>query len=460
MAFDSEFEDAVLAQSLRDDNYARRAVRLAGTHHFGSKERAWVWKVIRETWEKYRERPTGGLLGARAKAEFKDPEKRKPYVALALKLARHKPESPSAALDELGQFVRQVDLQLSMEAAAGALERGDVEAAEAALTKASRARLDRQYTHIKWIEEFEERQELRKYEREHPEDFKIIPTGLSKLDKLLAGGTRVGEVGLVMGTTGRGKSIMLNNVCHAAVRRKTPSCYFALEMPARQIAARQDALWSRMRYEQFKQFDFKPSELRELDAKYKKALKAYANLFHIISMPVRSADIRSLISALEDLSDECGFKPTVIAVDSGDHMKATDPSLDSFRLQQAEVYWQLKQLAEEGGYMVWSSVHAGREWAEKVATAEATSESYDKSRIADLVVSMNDPFARESRKRKVDIDDEDDAEEPGEVEAPLADGGVRRMELYVAKYRDGASHLKIQLDCDFTRMLIREVESE
>lgn len=462
-AFDIEFEDAVIGQCLRDDAYLRQAVRIANSHHFGTKEHAWVWKVISDTWAKFRERPHATLIISAARADFKKDEERLPYLALVQRLIKLKPTGPKAALDQLRSFVRQVTLQLALEKGADALEKGDLEAAERAASTASRRVLsDRNWTHIPWIEGFQERQAARKYEKEHPEDFKVIPTGLPRLDKALGGGIRKCEVGLIMGTTGRGKSILESNIVHAGISRKHGCASFAMEMPARQVASRHDSRWSALRYDQFKTFDFKPSELRELNARWEKARKAYANLLHIISMPVRSADIRTIRAALDDLKDEHGFTPSFIVLDSADHLNSTDTTLDSFRLQQADVYWRLKELAEEEGIAVWSTVHAGREWAVQTATAEATSESYDKARIADIIVTINDPNAKDTARRRkaVEVSTDDDEDEPSEVKGFSVEEGRRAMELFLAKYRDGVSHLKIPLDCDFARMTIKEASKE
>jgi len=460
--FDAEFEDAVLGQCLRDDSYLRTASRICSAHHFGTKERAWLWKVTAETWAKYRERPNAKLIIARARTDFKKDEERALHLTFVHRLLKTKPAGPKAALEQLTKFVRYVTLQLAMERGAEALSKNDLDAADKALAGVSRGvSVERTWTHIRWSEEFGERQAARKYEKEHPDEFRVIPTGIARLDKALGGGGRKGEVGLIMGTTGRGKSILGSNFTHTGISRGHRGVYFALEMPARQVATRQDARWSGMKYDQFKGFDFKPSELRELEERYKKAAKKYANMLHILSMPVRSADIRTIRAALDELKDEYDFTPDFLTMDSGDHLKSVDQSLDSFRLQQAAVYWDLKELAEELGIMVWSTVHAGREWAVQIATAEATSESYDKARIADIILSINDPNAKDIHRRhktvEVVTDDEDVGEEPGEVSGFDSDEeGRRQMELFLAKYRDGVSRLKIKLDCDFTRMLMKE----
>ena len=121
----------------------------------------------------------------------------------------------------------------------------------------------------------------------------------------------------------------------------------------------------------------------------------------------------------------------------------------------------MKELAEEDGYFVMSSTHAGKEWATKVATAEASSESYDKSRIADIVMSINDPneMSKSGRKTVIDEDDDDDDfEDEEEIVGPSISEGSKHMDLFLGKYRDGDSRFKVALDCDFARMTMKEAK--
>jgi replicative DNA helicase len=463
--FDQEFEESVLAQCLRDEQYLKKAVRVCEAHHFATGEMGWMWRVIADVWRDYRERCNAKLVLSRAMVDFPAETKRKPYLALALKLFKTKPAAPKAALDELTRFVRSVTYQISLEEAARALEKGKLDDVESTLSRAAHTHIaERPWTHINWFDSFVERQVARKYERDHPDEFTCIPTGIPQLDRALSGGARIGEVGLIMGTTGRGKSVMLSNVCYTSVVHSFDAVYFALEMPARQVATRMDARWSGFKYDQFKTHDFKPSEIRSLAERYKRFRKRLKNRFHVLSMPVKSADITTVRAALEDLKNEYGFTPSLVAIDSGDHMRATDRSLDSYRLQQAEVYWDLKRLAEEQGYVVWSTVHAGREWAHQIATAEAASESYDKARIADLIVSLNDPNSKPARRKRVMVstdDDDDESEEPGEVKGFEGNSSATQLlEIYLAKYRDGVSKLRIDVTADFARMVLREKDEE
>jgi replicative DNA helicase len=361
-------------------------------------------------------------------------------------------------LEELEKFVRYVNAQLAAEKVADALEKHDIDAAEAAMRKASNIVVGtRKYTLVNWSEEFEERQSHRKYEREHPDEVKAIMTGWKTVDTI-TDGVRPGELALIMGTTGRGKSVALNNIAHHAAGTGYKTLIIAFEMPARQVAARQDSRWLGVEYNRLKRFDLAPSDLRSIKTRYEKAKKHFADKIKIASYPVRSASILDVRGLLDDLWSEHEWRPDLIIFDSADHLRAVDSVKEAFRLQQSEVYWSVKGLAEDDGYAVWSSVHAGAKWAGETATAEASAESYDKSRIADLVISINDPEYKPKRKKakvEVDSDDEDDAMDDDFEMKETAK--ARKLEFHIAKYRDGESRRTIAMLAELHIMKISEI---
>ncbi len=458
MKLDLEFEETVLNASLRSDEFLKTAARTARGHHFATKHHSWIWEVLESNWNQYRERPTIGMFIEEARRTYRKPEERRGYLELLSKLVKTKPKAPKSALKHLTAFVTKVQYHKCGESLAEALENEDLEAARKAFQQGTRVAVqERRYKHVRWIEEFEERQARRKYEATHPGEFRVIPTGWPSMDRILGGGVRTGEIGLLMGTTGRGKSIALNNLAHRAVKAGFKVAMFPFEMGAGQVAMRQDATWSGISYEKFKGYNFKPSELRLLKRKRERMAKRFGNRLHILSFPVRSANIQDVASALQDLKDEWSFKPDLVILDSADHLLAIESAKESFRLQQSEVYWSAKRLGEEEGFAVWSSTHAGREWSEKIATAEASSESYDKSRIADLVASINDPFAKGRRMKVIEVKDEEEDEE-AEIEGYAKGSGPRTLKIHLAKYRDGDSQFSFEVKADFAKMRITEIK--
>lgn len=456
MKFDRAFEESILAQTLRDTTYLKRASRLLDAHHFSTPQHAWVWNAVRSIWDKYREKATAKLILVKVKEDFKKPEQREPHIELVRKLFRKKTVAATATLELLGEFVRTVNAQLAMEQAAIDLEKGKLDDVYESLRKLTRQELKpKEYTKLDWIEGLKERQRERKYRKEHPDEFVRIPTGFKKLDAIIKG-IELGELGLVLATTNKGKSIFLTNLAAAAVGREIPTVYFSLEMPARKIAMRQDARWLKMPYDKFKDFDFTTPELRSINKRLKKVRKKWKGMLKIISFPIAKVDVNVLRNALDDLWIEEKFRPQLILIDSGDHMNGVG-RFESYRLEQKSVYMALSSLAEEDGYAIWSSTHAGREWADSVATAEASSESYDKSRIADIVVSLNTP-KKKSRSTKVEFDV--DGEEIKESTKPTMSVVGTYIELFLAKYRDGLAKVTIPLDAEFNRIYMRELDEK
>jgi len=454
--FDIEFEKEILAQALKEPEYTKLASRVLNAHHFGTSELAWCWEIIFDVWTKNKELPSKKLFVQKAKYAFDEKDEQLKNLRVIRKLFKLKPKNPRSTLEELTDFVRLVDAQRAMELAVDKLGKHQIDGAYSEFHKLTKRDYSPvQFTRVKWIEEFEERQIERKYQRDNPDLVVKVPTNIKKLDRIITG-LQIGELGLVMGTTSQGKSAMLTNFAYAALIarvRKYKVAYFALEMPARQIAMRQDARWLRMDYNKFKNYDFTKKERRRIDKKLRSARKRHKECFEIFSFPLGKPTINSVKDALEKSFDDCGFRPDLVLLDSPDHMQPTTKQ-ESTRLNHTVVYQECKAFAEEDGYAVWASVHAGRDWEKKVATTQAAGESYDKSRIADLVVTLNTP-EKKTRSTRVIIDDDEDEDF---IDDPTTLAKYRYIELYLAKYRDGEARISIPLDGNFAKMIFDELD--
>jgi replicative DNA helicase len=451
MKFDIQFEETILSRCLKDQTFLKKASPLLESHHFATQHHAWIWRTVKSIWETYREKPNGRLLVSRAKTDFVKDEDRLIHLELIKKISKKKATAAHATLAELTEFVRFVNAQRVLEESASLLEKHKINEAWDVLNKASRQDVTPQdYVIVKWIEEFKQRQLDRKYKKDHPEEAPRIPTPFKRLNRVLGGGIEVEELGLVIATTGKGKSITLGNLAYHSAAVGFPTVYFTLEMKAAQIAQRLDSRWTTYEYNKFKNFDFLPSELRRIDQKHKNAIKRFGGKLIVVEMPVRKTTVPDLVRCLDDLEQDLGFIPKMVVVDSGDHMSASR-RYESYRLDQADVFWGLKWLGQERHAAVWSSSQAGKEFAKGIADAESVSESYDKGRIADLVLSLNTP-EKKSRSTVVVSDDED------EDGAPVAVG--RQLLMHLGKYRDGEDKINIPIDAQFARMYVTEMEEE
>lgn len=458
MKFDIGFERDVLAAALKNEEFMKRSWRIVDAHHLATEELQWVWTILKKSWSRFNERPDSKYFIFESK-KIKDEDKRRACLKELRRLYIRKPKSAGMELEELANFVRQTEYHMAAIKLIDAVSEGKLEEAEKVFHAAAKIQVrPRNYTLVKWFEEFDRRQEDRRYERTHKGDLRIVPTGFKRLDRILGGGHRAGELGIIMGTTGRGKSIFLVNLCLHAVKVGYKVAYLAFEMPARQVATRSDSNWLGLEYRKFKEYDFEESELRRIRSSIRARQKKFVGKFRILSWPVRSANLQVINSALEDLRIEENFRPDLLVFDSLDHLKAIEERGNDFRLQQKEVYETAKAFAEAEQYSVWSSTQAGSQYASKIATSEAASESYDKARISDTVITINDPNVIGRRRKSIEVKEgEDEEDEEAEIEGyKTSTAQPKSLRAMLAKYRDGESNVIIDLEFDAAKMKMRE----
>ena len=444
-SYDADFEAEVLAQCLKDAKYLRDATRVLNRRHFVVKEHGWAWRVIKDTWADASELTKPAVFKARVDSEFRDVDEQRTYLELILKLFRHDRSSPKTALEELRRFVRTADLQMAIETSVRSQERGEWDEAWEPIREVVRSDVRKtSYKVSRWIEEFPERQRKRKHRREHPELYRSIPTGFARLDRVITG-AQEGELCGIMATTNRGKSVLAVNLGFNAIAREYGIVHFSTEMGHEKVAQRYDSLFTKYEYRKFKRYDFTGEDLARIDKMVAKNLQKYRGRLRIISTPLRSCDIDLIRSAVDDMRAEMP-KIDMVIVDSGDHLQARGRHEKQYQAEGSN-FWDLKDLAEDIEVPIWVTLQAKQEFETKTASTRAAAGAYDKSRICDLLISINEPSER-SRIAAVSADS-------GEVEQPAHKAD---LELYVAKYRDDESKFFIPIAADLKRMLIREYE--
>jgi len=446
--FDLEFETDILSRCLVDKEYLQEASIVLKSHHFSTQELSWCWETINAVWSKNKELTKKKIFVLRTRKLHDDVKL--DYLRIISDLYKRKPESPKTVLDELKKFILFVNAQKTLENALTKIEKNDIDGAYNEFASAVKKKeISNEYKSVDWFGEFLDRQKNRKQERilreEHPELIKRIPTGIKKIDKIMSGGIQKNELGLVMATTSQGKSSLLTYFTYEALIRKYKVVYFTFEMTVEQVATRQDAIWLKLNYEKFKNYDFDQKDMIYIKNKLIKSRKRFRNPLKIASYKMGYPNVNSIIKILDDYKEE-GFVPDLLIIDSPDHMRSIE-RYKEMRLEQKAIYQDCKALAEK--YPIWVSVHAGREWRNKIATSEAAGESYDKSKIADIVITLNTPD-KKSRTTKMPFDEFDDEE-------PMIEPGHRFIELYLAKYRDGEARISIPIDANFKQYIFTEI---
>jgi replicative DNA helicase len=453
-AFNIEFEDDVLAQCLRDSDYLKGAIGIVEGHHFGTDHRGWVWEVIKDVWVGSAELLTRKVAQQRVRADFRDEEERVAVYELMGKLFKLKPESPRAALSELSKFARFARLQSGMEDAVRRLDKGDVDEAYKTVTRViAEDRMDTDNIQVvRWIEEFDQRLIHQKRIKDHPELYPAIRTGIKGLDNVIDG-IRPTEMGIVAATTGRGKSIMGCHLGFHAINQDCGVIDFRTEMSASQVSMRYDSRWTRMVHSKFKRFDFTVDEIKAIKERLRKARARYDGLLRIVSIPVTTATLPKIKRTVDELRDEMRNVKMII-LDSADHIRGDERYRD-FRFETAGVYWDIAGWAVEDELPIWCTTQLGKQAADRIGKTEDAAEAYDKGRICDTFITINQPVHKSRATPKVEIGDDNDTEGDRARVQKLSVSGSDLV-LFLSKYRDGVANLAIPLTTDLKRMLIQD----
>ena len=320
-AFDVEFEDDILAQCMRDAEYLKTALTVIEGHHFSTEQHTWLWESIKDTWESAAELTSISIITAAARSEFDDLDERAAALELASKLRKLRPTTPKAALNELSKFVRFVKLQVAGEEMAKMLERGNLDKAYTVMRETvMRDARPVGFAVTDWMGGFAERLRDQKHKRDNPDEYPIIPTGFKKLDGIIEG-IRQKEFGLVLGATGRGKSIVGVHLGYTAVKKITNIgvAHFNYEMYHAAVAMRYDARFTMMLHKKFKTFDFTEDEISAISSRLRKSYTKYNNRLKIISAPVRSATLTQSRRLVEELQGTMDVPIRLVILDSPDH---------------------------------------------------------------------------------------------------------------------------------------------
>ena len=187
-----------------------------------------------------------------------------------------------------------------------------------------------------------------------------IPTGFKPLDREWDGGTHPGELGLVAGSTGTGKSMALCFMSAAAFWAGANVLYYTFELSPKQIQERISTAVLQKGLAQITQ----PWEDELIDAAQQQ--------FGLNFPPAADIDIRNeprdwpgILADLDSYQREWGKYPDVLMLDSADDVAPLVAYRDAEHRQLKEAFIMLRDYAEAKQIRIWSSAQLTRDAVEK-----------------------------------------------------------------------------------------------
>jgi replicative DNA helicase len=386
-SFPPTFQEDMLALMVSDIGFAMKAVDLIPPERLFSDAHRYLFEKIKE------KVTTSGSVPSFTEIEdvlkFTEKHKRKVLKRFAEKIYAIKPADPVYIKDRLTEYAKKnafVDIFQTAQTFWNSKKHDDAYTYTMEGINLLHGISFRDDINIP-IEKFEEVRQIHVNER----SMKVqkIPTKIKPLDDILRGGLEKGELGIILAEPKKGKSIGLIHMGAAALMTRFGRvAHFVLEGTTEQSILRYQARLAQIEYARLESDEITDEENKRLDSIGKKYMKKLDLVPFNKHWSYTVLDIESKIKEME----RAGKKPDLIVVDYADLLKPSEKQ-ESARHDQTAVYRALKQLAMIHKVAVWTASQARRpdEDPEKVYTLRAKdiSESYEKVRIADLVVTLN-----------------------------------------------------------------------
>lgn len=258
-----------------------------------------------------------------------------------------------------------------------------------------------------------------------------IPTGLYTLDQIIDG-IQKGELGLIFGDTGVGKSVLGIEFGHTAILYGKKVLHVDTENGERLIQSRYMSRFTGIAQRLIENDTMGPDTRARLDdwiARNHERLAQYLRVvyldFSVSTLDDFTAAVRSHI--------ETGWKPDEIIFDSPDHLDIKDGDQRWERF--ADLYNKLKGLLGPSAFdcSMWALTQAADSEG-KLATNSKVADSKQKPRNAAIALSVNP--AIDPRTRRVIADSQDRC-------------------VFLSKNRNGPAKYIIPLQTDIARMRVK-----
>lgn len=270
---------------------------------------------------------------------------------------------------EFSNFCRNQQLKSAIFKSVELLEKGDFDSILSEVQRATKAGQDKNIGH-EYVKDVESRYRV--------EERGCVPTGWPVIDELLAGGLGKGDLGLVFGNPGGGKSWMLIALGVQAVKLGYNVLHYTLELSEVYVGRRYDASFVESNIETVSFNREKvESTIKELPGKL--IVKEYS------PGKASMSTIEGHIQKCKDL----GFEPDLIIIDYVDLLRSGRKTVDR-KEEIDDVYTAAKALAREQNLPVWTVSQVNRMGAkDDIIEADKAAGSYGKIMVADFAASLS-----------------------------------------------------------------------
>ncbi|WCS69732.1 hypothetical protein Goe25_01040 [Bacillus phage vB_BsuM-Goe25] len=216
-----------------------------------------------------------------------------------------------------------------------------------------------------------------------------IPTGFFAIDHLNGGGLAKGELGLVVASSGTGKTLVLTNLATNYTKNKYNVLFIALEeLENRMILKFEQSMLRQNKSSILTGGNLNETNFNKYQEFYQKNRESFGNLFFARYSPrtVTPAKIEQLIS---DVAVREGVRLDVVIIDYPELLR-NPASTGNEADDGGKLYEEMRRIAQDFQVVMWTAAQMNRtSYSAQVRTAEHMEGSHRKKNAAELVLTVN-----------------------------------------------------------------------
>lgn len=370
-AYGPQFQTKVIGALLTQKNFLVNVSDSLEKEYFENQANQWIVKEIQSYFSKYHTVPTMEVLSTEVKKIDNDVLK----IAITEGLREAYKESQANDLDwvenEFTSFCKNQQVKKAIMTSVDLLGMGDYDSIKTLMNNALKAGEDKNIGH-EYDKDIESRYRI--------DDRNAVPFPWPVFNNLTQGGMGKGDLVLVFGNPGGGKSWAVIDMGAYAAAMGFNVVHYSLELAEGYVGKRYDAVFTGIPVDQ----------LDKHRAKVEETISKVRGKVVIKEYPPKRASFDTINAHLQQLEYQHDFKPDLIIIDYLDYVKSSTRSRNGERKEEIDdVYVSAKALAKELGIPVVSPSQANRGAAKSnIIEGDNAAGSYEKIMIGDIILSL------------------------------------------------------------------------
>jgi replicative DNA helicase len=367
--YGAAFQVKTLGALLTRKEFLQNIYDILSEEHFPNPAHKWVINEISKYWNKYHTVVSMEVLTIEIKRL--DSEILQTSIKEQLKEAyKHSDDELQYVEEEFTAFCKNQQLKTALLNSVDLLNSGEYDSIRYLIDTALKAGTDRNIGH-----EYNKDIETRYREDYRP----TVPTPWPDINSLLQGGFGPGDLGIVFGNPGGGKSWLMVAIAAHAVKMGYNVVYYTLELGEDYVGKRFDCYLTGIDIEHIGDHRNKVDKMVE---------ELTGNLI-IKEYPPKMASISTIRAHLQKCTDT-EIKPDLVIIDYIDYLKAASNKFSERKDEIDDVYVACKGLAKELKIPIISPSQVNRMGAkDDVIEGDKAAGSYDKIMVSDFCMSLS-----------------------------------------------------------------------